>query len=356
MTVSTTALLFLFGQTAPGTVGSGELMSRVRGLVNAEFQGADASLKEAFAERICLALLAAPASHSGWLLNDLPHAIEYHAGIVQSASPGVEIPGRNRDEGLPRLPAALIKEGYANEVDFLCTRIRRASRRDQGPVSAIVMQVDAIADELVRTLGERLRGVESDAYVQREVGRLRRSWKESLGTPYNAFLDTPLSPDALSLVLSQTRNAAATFPPTTLTREDLADEERLAALGVLQLMADVREAAYLAGPICYAEYNPFEERAAEWRRKAGTAFERALLSEVTPGAPTPAEGEAIVARARADSSSSSTVIAPAKIASASARPADAQPVGVPRGAILALLAAVFLVVTALLLRRRRPAS
>jgi hypothetical protein len=173
-------------------------------------------------------------------------------------------------------------------------------------------------------------------------------------------VDTPLSPENLDTLFSRMRERVRALDPIHLTPEDAADPQKLAKLGVSDVLFKIRETAYGACAICFEAFTAPERRTLDWAKQWKDSYEkareeiersRARERKLAPPGPEPLAKEPHSSRSdRSEGSPSPHAALPGRGAR-SRVPDDA--VHFPRWGIAAILGGALLLGVAITHFRRR---
>jgi hypothetical protein len=247
-----------------------DLEGRVRQIVDQYFAPLPEARRRFYVERLVVALSGSSSpKHRSLVVEGLPKVARYFADEVDYYQ-------RRAPSGHP-LPPALIEEGYELYAEVLEAEVARAARseRSEADRRGAAEQLTRVVQEASSALKERLPGEAGSSYVDAHCERLLRGWLGQLDSPYHSIIHTPLAPGELQEVLVQIRKKAESFPATTLSEAEFADEARLNQVGVRRLFDDVRNAIAWVTKFSYKGQPDFGAREQEWQSKA-----RAKLDEL----------------------------------------------------------------------------
>jgi hypothetical protein len=238
-----------------------DVRAKVAEVVRRYFPEVDIDRRRMYVERLSGALVsAAPSESATWVLQALPDAASYHADVMAFHK------GQFRRYEPPR---ELLLEGYDIQVAALERRITRALGRDRSESTrtTIASQVEKIFAAAKTELRERLRGEAGENLVERQFESLRRTWLDSLHTPFNSNLERPLAPEELQVVLDHLSGTAQSIPQYVITAELLLNAAWLEKSGIGRHLRDMETATLRATQLSLKHVAHHATAEREWEKR-----------------------------------------------------------------------------------------
>lgn len=238
-----------------------EIAQRIEQAVNAAFASVEATRRKQYAERITVTVLASSSSpRLQEILDALPAAASYHATHVSSALHHASTIGISTSD--------LAREGYDLESEYLNARVARAltTNPTEAVTQVVDQQISLIFDAAMGEMRLRFQGEGTERLLSR-IAKEKAMWQAGETSPFNSSMDLPLAQVDLDTVLNGIRSAVRSFPPATVTLEDLRNPDKLKELGIADAIQRVLQAADKATEMCFKAYAPYEDRADDWKGK-----------------------------------------------------------------------------------------
>ncbi|MBI3856953.1 MAG: hypothetical protein HY293_14795 [Planctomycetes bacterium] len=272
-----------------GAAQDPKLTRQIEGILDQHYGSFPKERRPEFARRIASAIGQAPPERVPKLIEALPQLSGYSESVLSFY-------GRQADGS--KALEELLAGGHGIFADQMEVIVNRAARREESDAqrSAVEAQIGRIFASGREFLKDRLAGEAAARFIDGEMLGLEKGWKETLDRPFNAVMDAPLTPSNLDRVIHEMRIAAQSFDRVVIEEKDFGDPKRLAALGVPQLVAKVREAAYLATRLCFPDRALSVQRERLWIKEFEALRDqerrRTEPSAPAPETPSPARADA----------------------------------------------------------------